>query len=120
MDIKQKLLEQYRHEKLIYPFPEDKAFDKFIFAYVMNDLTNDSKNNDKILDLTVKTDEVMPGDVFNKLGDNDKVTLFNYSYNHYKDEPIRHHLVIYTEDEEFILACRLLNNPEKILQLLVK
>lgn len=120
MDIKQELLEQYKDVKLIYPFPEDKAFDKFIFAYVMNDLIEDSKNKDKTLDITANTDEVMPGQVFDKLKGNDKVTLFNYSYNHYKDEPIRHHLVIYTEDEEFILACKLLNNPERLFKLLVK
>lgn len=120
MNIKQELLETYQNEKLIYPFPGSKGFDKFVFSYVMDELSGEKRHKDHILKIEAKTDEISTGKILSKMDSNDKVQCFTYAYNEYKGEPKTHYLTIYTDDENFLLACQLVNNDERLLQQLVK
>ena len=120
MDIKQYLLERYKSEKLIYPFPDSKDFDKFIFAYIMDDLSEENEYKDRLFELDIDDNDVTSGTVFRKLKDNDKIKLFNYSFTNYQDQPIRHKIWFYSDDENFVLACQLVGNQEQLFKHLVK
>lgn len=120
MDIKQVLLERYKNAKLIYPFPEDKHFNKFIFSYIMDDLSKDPEYKDNIIEITAKTDEITSGQVFSKLEQIDGVMFYSYAFNQYKDSPKIHKLIIYTEDENFRTVCDLVDNKEKLFIQLIK
>jgi hypothetical protein len=120
MDIKQVLLERYKNIKLIYPFPEDKHFSKFIFSYIMDELSEDPEYKDNLIEITANSDEITTGQVFGKLEQIDGVMFYNYSFNHYKGKPKIHKLIIYTEDENFRTACDLVSNKTRLLEQLIK
>ena len=120
MSIELDLLEKYHNELLIYPFPGVRDFDKFIFAYIINDMFEDPKYKGHVLQIEADDDNVTSGMVFSKLKDNDKIKLFNYSFTQYKDTPTHHKLTIYSEDENFILACELVGDSNKLFQHIIK
>jgi len=114
MTIKEYLKQRYRNEKLIYPFL-DSHENKFVFAYVMNDLREtEYKKNVFSFECTTNM-KVM--DVYDKLKQSDKIELLCMAT---MTNQNKMSIELFITDEDLLTACQLIGDSNKVLELLLK
>ena len=114
MNMKEHLLDLYKYKELIYPI---EGNEKFVFESAFEAIKEKEPN--KVLSV-VSEGEYSAKEIYKKLTENTDVGLFSYYYEKYQDNPMKHHIKIYFEDETLLIASQLVNNQDKILELLVK